>query len=189
MISVKLPSMLEELNRAWAKIPMGQLSGLAPINQGGPQDKCIIDGVWSPALQAAHGGPIPMLAGAPKSRGIAEAWPYSKTSWAQVGHSNWKKVGGFISQENPVEGSQWRRNAGASWAEMDWRGNKFGTARGGSFQEQQKESWNWNEPANKEEAYEGGSFRRDAAGTKMRRTLKKNPQEEKGRREKTQKRS
>ena len=124
MISVKLPILVEELNRAWANIPMGQLSGLAPINLGGPQDNCMVNGAWSPTLQAAHGGPIPMMTGAPNSRGMAEEWPYNKARWTQVGHGNWEKVEGHSRQMNPGGINRGLQKAEANWAEMDWRSNQ-----------------------------------------------------------------
>ena len=73
----KLPEYVGELNEAFNKIPMGQVSGLAPTWQGGPFDKCIIDGSWNPQQQALHGGPIPMMSGAPGSRGMPEKWPHT----------------------------------------------------------------------------------------------------------------
>ena len=71
LIKDKLPDMLSSMGAAWADIPSGQVSGLAPTHRGGPIDNCIIDGTWSAARQAAHGGPIPFLSGAYASRGGA----------------------------------------------------------------------------------------------------------------------
>ena len=56
----QLPHYIKELQAEFQKIPMGHLNGLAPTNQGGPFDRCVIDGSWSPEHQAAHGGPIPL---------------------------------------------------------------------------------------------------------------------------------
>ena len=73
----ELPEYLVELNDAFNKIPLGQISGLAPTWQGGPVDRCVIDGTWNPQQQALHGGPIPMMSGAPGSRGVPEKWPHT----------------------------------------------------------------------------------------------------------------
>ena len=84
----KLPEYLKQLNDAWDLIPNGQVSGVAPTNQGCPFDNCVIDGKWNPQQQALHGGPLPMLSGALASRGVPESWPYkaaAKTKWTQVG--------------------------------------------------------------------------------------------------------
>ena len=75
----KLPEYIEKLNEAFNLIPMGQVSGLAPTWQGGPFDQCIIEGEWNPQQQALHGGPIPMMSGAPGSRGKPETWPHTET--------------------------------------------------------------------------------------------------------------
>ena len=114
------------------------------------------------------------------SKCIAEAWPYGRTSWEKVGHSNWRKVGGFISQSVPDEISSWRRKVGADWSELDWRGSKGVGAQAVNVQEQHQENWKWNELVSEEGNYESGSFRRDAAGIKMRRRWNKNPQRKKG---------
>ena len=71
---------------------MGQASGLAPTVQGGPFDKCIINGSWNAEQQAAHGGQIPMLSGAPGSRGIPEVWPYFKPKLAERNLANQKII-------------------------------------------------------------------------------------------------
>ena len=85
---MKLPEYIAQLNAAFNRVPMGQVSGLAPTGQGGPFDKCIINGSWSAEQQALHGGPIPMLSGAPGSRGIPEVWPYLKPQLAERGLGN-----------------------------------------------------------------------------------------------------
>ncbi len=78
-----LPDYIQQLNAAFSQIPMGQVSGLAPTGQGGPDDRCFINGVWSAEQQALHGGPIPMMSGAPGSRGIPDQWPHGKDSDAK----------------------------------------------------------------------------------------------------------
>ena len=70
---------------------MGQVSGLAPTGQGGPVDKCIINGAWNAEQQALHGGPIPMLSGAPGSRGVPDFWPHCKATAAERSHETQKK--------------------------------------------------------------------------------------------------
>jgi len=77
LIKEKLPKMLSAMGEAWADIPSGYVTGLAPLSQGGPIDECKKEGVWSAERQAAHGGPIPFLSGASESRGIPETWPYA----------------------------------------------------------------------------------------------------------------
>ena len=87
----QLPEYIQQLNEAFNRIPLGQISGLAPTGQGGPFDKCIINGSWNAAQQALHGGPIPMLSGAPGSRGVPEVWPHMPAQWAENGFENQKK--------------------------------------------------------------------------------------------------
>jgi len=77
LINHKLPEMLSAMGAAWADIPSGYVTGLAPTSKGGPIDECKTEGVWSTERQAAHGGPIPFLSGANASRGIPETWPYA----------------------------------------------------------------------------------------------------------------
>ena len=113
--------MLKELNEAWANIPMGQLSGSAPTNQGGPFDNCIVNGSWSPEHQAAHGGPIPMPAGAPSSNGIVKTWPYNNTNWTHVGHSNCTKVGAGKENFKLITAGQEQLKTGYNWANMAWQ--------------------------------------------------------------------
>ena len=66
---------------------MGQFSGLAPTWQGGPVDRCVIDGTWNPQQHLLHGWPIPMMSGAPGSRGVPESWPHTNSQWAEKGLS------------------------------------------------------------------------------------------------------
>ena len=104
---IKLPQYVAQLNAAFNNVPLGQVSGLAPTGQGGPFDKCIINGVWNAEQQAAHGGPIPMLSGAPGSRGIPDVWPYFQPKFAESNFENQKKTilvisGSLNSQDGPT---------------------------------------------------------------------------------------
>ena len=87
----KLPEYIAQLNAAFSQIPMGQVSGLAPTGQGGPFDKCIINGAWNAEQQALHGGPIPMLSGAPGSRGVPDVWPHCNATETERSHASQKK--------------------------------------------------------------------------------------------------
>ena len=111
IFQTKLPEYIQQLNEAFNRIPLGQISGLAPTGQGGPFDKCIINGAWIPAQQALHGGPIPMMSGALGSRGIPEVWPHMQTQWAQNGFGNQKRYFDqtkFLSQPK--------------WSDLNWNG-------------------------------------------------------------------
>ena len=73
----KLPHYIKELQAEFEKVPMGQVSGLAPKSNGSPFDNCLVEGSWSAEQFALHGGPIPCQGGAPGSRGIPETWPHT----------------------------------------------------------------------------------------------------------------
>ena len=69
-----LPIYLKGLRKEFDKIPMGMISGLAPIGQSGPIDECVINGEWCPKQQALHGGQIPITGAMPGSKRLAEEW-------------------------------------------------------------------------------------------------------------------
>ena len=119
LFQIQLPKAVKELQAAWNNIPMGQISGLAHINQGGAFDNCVIAGKWSGEQQAMHGGPIPMLSGAPGSRGVPEQWPHPRTTWTKKGHMN------YCKRESPQSGvgAAMKQNdfkQRTNWANMDW---------------------------------------------------------------------
>ena len=118
----KLPDYIQQLNVAFDRVPMGQLSGLAPTGQGGPFDDCVINGSWNADQQSLHGGPIPMLGGVPGSRGVPEQWPRNQKHTVQMGFSpfeakmrmqtQWAPAG-FANKDIQVDHFQW---AGLSWS-------------------------------------------------------------------------
>ena len=113
---------------------MGHLNGLAPTNQGGPFDRCVIDGSWSPEHQAAHGGPIPFTTGAPASRGIAETWPY-EARWKNIGHSRWERSDAVGKREGLEQ-----QEAPTDWAKMNW--NQGGNVEDDPVKQQQSRGLN-----------------------------------------------
>ena len=110
----KLPTMISSMGASWAEIHSGQVSGLAPTMKGGPIDHCIVNGSWSAERQAAHGGPIPLLSGAHASRCVPEIWPYTKSRWTQVGHSNWVQTS--LSKAKQDETAM----QNPDWTRMNW---------------------------------------------------------------------
>ena len=86
---VKDPSLKVQLEEKWNAIPAARLSGLAPTFHGGPIDLCEVNGVWSPTLQAAHQGAIPIMASLTGSRGIVKPFVHGTLSpqEAKVEHS------------------------------------------------------------------------------------------------------
>ena len=124
LFHVQLPNAVKQLQAAWNNIPTGHISGLAPINQGGPFDNCVIAGKWNEEQQAMHGGPIPMLRGAPGSRGVPEQWPHPRTTWTKKGHMNYcKSESPQAGVDNAVKQNEFRQST--NWASMDWTSFQF----------------------------------------------------------------
>ena len=84
-----LPEYVKQLSSVWSQIEETRISGLMSMSSGGPIDDCNIGGVWDPALQLAHGGPLPFLSCAKDSRGTPEVWPFART-----GGRKWEKSAG-----------------------------------------------------------------------------------------------
>ena len=83
---------LKVLKVIWDATLNGQQTGLATPTLRNPFDQAILKGEWNADKFAQHGGKIPILGGAPGSRGIPEQWPHARSSWVQVGHGNWKNI-------------------------------------------------------------------------------------------------
>ena len=108
-----MPHYIKQLQAEFEKVPMGQVSGLAPKSNGSPFDNCLIGGNWSAEQFALHGGPIPCQGGAPGSRGIPESWPH-----AWVGRTAAQHAGSFEgSQETEWANMNWQET---EWANMNW---------------------------------------------------------------------
>ena len=91
----KLPSYLAQLKQGWESTDLVRTSGLTNVSQAGPFDASVVGEDIDAETWFSHGGTIPILGGAPGSRGIPEAWPYKKVvaKWARVGHPSWRFIG------------------------------------------------------------------------------------------------
>ena len=117
----ELRKCLGELQQIWETIPMGKFTGLAPVAQNGPIDNCTVNGIWSPDLQRAHGGTLPIMRGVPGSRGKPETWTQPQTEWEEVSFGRWVKK----HPTAPHDTVNWWSNPkafahGTDWAHMDW---------------------------------------------------------------------
>ena len=118
---LKIPSLKVQLKEKWNAIPAARLSGLAPTFHGGPIDLCEVNGVWSPTLQAAHQGAIPITASLTGSRGMVKPFGYGTLppQEAKVEHS----------ALDGLETADKKRltnitDAKGNWREMDWNSNR-----------------------------------------------------------------
>ena len=82
----QLPSYIAKLKLAWAAIPNGQVSGLAPGFQEHLMDSCETKEGWDAERFAQHNGPVPIMGGAPGSKGRNETWPHQRSRWIEVSH-------------------------------------------------------------------------------------------------------
>ena len=121
LFSSKLPELLEAVRTKWNNIPNGQVSGLAPIETGGPFDQCNGAEGFDVNLFSRHGGPIPITGGAPDSRGVAEVWPHGRAKWTQVG-TRWVREIPFSEAAANGGGhtDKGAKLAKPKWSKMSW---------------------------------------------------------------------
>ena len=117
IFTTKLPEFLKELKEGWNATQCEQQTGLAMPSSQGPFDAAILKGEWNTEKFSHHGGKIPIMGGAPGSRGIPEKWPYKKSQWVQVGHEKWKRIepNGTKSEEQSKEDPKTKQR-------LDWTG-------------------------------------------------------------------
>jgi len=117
----KRPSLKAQLKKKWNAIPAARLSGLAPTFHGGSIDLCDVNGVWSPTLQAAHQGAIPIMASLTGSRGIVKPYVHGTLSpqEAKVEHSAFGRLE-TVDKKLLTNITDGRGN----WREMDWNSNR-----------------------------------------------------------------
>ena len=123
LFSNSLPTYVQELRQTWNQITETRISGLMPLAAGCPIDKCMINGVWDPELQLAHGGPIPLLLCFKGSRGVPEQWPHQREGnrrWTHSTHGIWKSEKLYDIAQAKGDNEKTQENL----ISMDWRAGR-----------------------------------------------------------------
>ena len=94
LLQEKLPTYIAKLKLAWEAIPNGQVSGFAPGFEKNLMDSCETKDGWDAERFAQHNGPVPIMGGAPGSKGRNETWPYQRSRWIEISHGNWARNDG-----------------------------------------------------------------------------------------------